>query len=56
METEELIEWLKAVRSSKYCWDEYDKKVVNEIIKRLEKYDKVPTHEMVKIMQSLGQI
>jgi len=41
VKTEELIEWLVVARSSKYCWDEIDKKIVNAIIKRLEEYEKL---------------
>lgn len=39
MKTIELIEWLIVMRSSKYCWDEIDIEIVNEIIKRLEELD-----------------
>ena len=39
MKTDELIDWLKEIRISKYCWYAQDRRVVNEIIKRLEELD-----------------
>lgn len=40
MTTERLIQWLIEVRASKYCWDEIDRKIVNEIIKKLRELEK----------------